>query len=385
MAEKKRAANIELLRMIAMMMVVVLHFMRESGSLPTAEAAMSGNPLSLVNLFAVFFEAFCIVAVNVYILISGYFGVKARWRPSKVIGFVCQIWFYAIGLVFIFDILGPSKVLGFAPAMDASGIYKWIKYLLPISTGHYWFATAYFYLLLLMPLLNMAASAMNKKQFTTVLAFLLIVFCGIKSLCPVELTMDSYGYDVVWFVCVYLTGAWLRLYGKETLSEKAKKCALPVYAVSCLLIGGLILILYVLLQKVSSAAYYYTVLLHYNFFLCLTGAVGLFLFFEKLTLKEGKVTQIIRKTGKYCFGVYLFHEHLNLSKNWYPFLQKAVNPNRNEGVMYLFAELLFCVVVIYAIGIAIEACRVVLAGAMSRRLFRGKINALDVLFEKKEG
>lgn len=385
MAEKKRAANIELLRIIAMMMVVVLHFMRESGSLPTTEAAMSGIPLTTVNLLATFFESFCIVAVNVYILISGYFGVKARWRPSKVIGFVGQIWFYAIGLVLVFDILGLSKALGFAPAMEVSGIYKWIKYLLPVSTGHYWFATAYFYLLLLMPLLNMAVSAMNKKQFTTVLAFLLIVFCGIKSLCPVELTMDSYGYDVVWFVCVYLTGAWLRLYGKEVPGEKIRKYALPVYVVSCFLIGSLMLLLYVILEKVSAASYYYTILLHYNFVLCLTGAVGLFLFFEKLTLKEGSLTQIIRKAGKYCFGVYLLHEHLNLSKNWYPFLQKAVNPNQNEGVIYLLTELLFCVAVIFAVGMIIEICRSAASGLISRRLLGKKADALDALFEKKEG
>ncbi len=385
MAEKKRAANIELLRIIAMMMVVVLHFMRESGSLPIREAAMSGVPLTTVNLLAAFFESFCIVAVNVYVLISGYFGVAARWRPSKVIGFIGQIWFYTIGLVLVFDILGLGEALGFVPAMEVGGIYKWIKYLLPISTGHYWFATAYFYLLLLMPLLNMAVSAMSKKQFSTVLAFLLIVFCGIKSLCPVELTMDSYGYDALWFVCVYLTGAWLRLYGKEAAGEKAKKYSLSVYMASCFLIGGLMLLLYTILDKVSAASYYYTVLLHYNYFLCLTGAVGLFLFFEKLTLKEGRVTQIIRKAGKYCFGVYLLHEHIDLSKNWYPFLQKAVNPNQSEGVIYLLMELLFCVAVIFAAGIAVEACRSTVSGVISRKLFGGKTEVFDALFEKKEG
>lgn len=71
MGRKKRIASIELLRILAMVMVVAMHFLRESGSLLTADR-LSDAPAE--RFFGTFLEAFCIVAVNAYVFVSGYFG-----------------------------------------------------------------------------------------------------------------------------------------------------------------------------------------------------------------------------------------------------------------------------------------------------------------------
>ena len=69
-AERKtRMANLELLRCIAMMMVVVLHFLGKGNIL----GDLAAKDLGSVGLAAWLPESFCIVAVNVYMLISGYF------------------------------------------------------------------------------------------------------------------------------------------------------------------------------------------------------------------------------------------------------------------------------------------------------------------------
>lgn len=57
---------------MAMMMVVVLHYLGKGGLLPDLTA-----PLSVQDMVAWLLEAFCIVAVNVYMMISGYFYAKA--------------------------------------------------------------------------------------------------------------------------------------------------------------------------------------------------------------------------------------------------------------------------------------------------------------------
>ena len=55
-------------------------------------------------------EAFCLVAVNVYVLIAGYFGVRGRFRVSKAAGLLFQIWFYALLVPALLTLAGVSTV-----------------------------------------------------------------------------------------------------------------------------------------------------------------------------------------------------------------------------------------------------------------------------------
>ena len=56
MQKKERMANLEVLRCVAMMMVVVLHYLGKGGLLPDLTA-----PLSVQDMVAWLLEAFCIV------------------------------------------------------------------------------------------------------------------------------------------------------------------------------------------------------------------------------------------------------------------------------------------------------------------------------------
>ena len=71
----KRQANFEVLRVTAMAMIVVMHFMQKGGILQP----LAGD-MSLVNVSAWLIESFCIVATNCYVLIAGYFMVDAEWK-----------------------------------------------------------------------------------------------------------------------------------------------------------------------------------------------------------------------------------------------------------------------------------------------------------------
>ena len=71
---KKRNANFELLRIIAMLMIVVLHYNSHSGAL-----LIPGEPATGVQIFATLMESFCITGVNVYVFLSGYF----LWKKYK--------------------------------------------------------------------------------------------------------------------------------------------------------------------------------------------------------------------------------------------------------------------------------------------------------------
>lgn len=352
MAEGKRQANIELLRVVLMAMIVVMHFLREAGLLP--ETGFYGR-LSGCQWFALVLEAFCIVAVNAYVFISGYFGRAGAFRLSKAAGFLCRIWFYALLIPAVL------KACSVPILYDEVGIYSLAQYLFPIEAEHYWFATSYFFLLLFMPFLQIAADKLSKKQFQVSLCSLLLMVCGVKSISPVHFATDRYGYDVIWFICVYLTAAYCRRYGLSFIKRHAGK----VYGGSCFVIFSMTVILWYLVKSFPAAAYYYSVPFHYNFIFALIGAMGLFFLFEGFSVPEGRAAEWIRKAGKYSFGVYLLHEHVDIRKKWYPFLDSILNPSGKETFGMLIFELVISLLLLFAAGLVTDCIRELLFQKMA--------------------
>ena len=89
---KVRESNIELLRNISMFMILVIH--ANFVALPKIgyEELMSNTTPSVVRYFI---ESIGIVAVNVFVLISGWFGVRPRTK--SVLSFIYQILFFLVG------------------------------------------------------------------------------------------------------------------------------------------------------------------------------------------------------------------------------------------------------------------------------------------------
>lgn len=342
MAKHKRMANYELLRIVAMVMVVILHFLSRSDNLIALDL-----PLDSVRILGTLLESFCLVAVNTYILISGYFGTKSTFKVSRAVGFLCQIWFYTL------LILSACTAMGVTTVASLKGVYGLIEYLFPIETEHYWFATSYFMLYLLTPVLGMAVKNMSKKQMEITLGALFILFSVIKSISPVVFAFDKYGYDLPWFICVYLLAAYLGRYGFSFVEKKAWL----VYVGSCLVGFFINLAMWSLSQKWDSFQYYFTVLFHYNFIFCLSGAVGLFYGFSRIHIKEGLLAEVIRKVGSLSFGIYLFHEHIDLRYLWYDFIKALINPQGKGGIFYFFWELICCVLLLFTAGIVIDWLR----------------------------
>ena len=357
MAKEKRMANYELLRILAMIMVVTLHFLSHSDRLIAL-----GVPLDGVRIIGSLLEAFCLVAVNVYLLISGYFGVKGSFKPSRAISLLCQIWFYSLLIPLVL------KMIGIPVLADTQGIYGLIQYVFPIETEHYWFATSYFLLYLLSPVLNQAMRSMTKRQLQITLGGLFSLFCVIKSFSPFVFAFDRYGYDLPWFICVYLLAAYFGLYGGGIFERKGWL----IYIVSCLGSFSINLLMWILTGKWDSFSYYFTVPYHYNFILCLAGAVGLFFGFSKVHIKEGRMAEIIRRLGILSFGIYLLHEHVDLRYQWYGWLGKLVNPRGKDGIAFFALELIESVAVLFVAGILIDFIRSKLFALLAAWLKRTK-------------
>lgn len=318
-ARKERQLNYELLRIVAMLMIVCLHYLGKGGLLgdpARADMTATGYTAWLV-------EAFCLVAVNVYVLISGYFGVDTavyqangnRLTLREVLGRPFKIWkqvfFYSV-------VIGCGAMLLGVQEFD---LYRMFSYCFPVVTEHYWFATAYVVLCLLMPFLNAGFSCLDEKEIRYLLAGLLLVFSVSKTIIPMQLPLDKSGYDTLWFIILYLTGACLRRYDVPLLKERWRAVALylgsmtAVFASFCLL--RIVWLRTGRLDKLINYGY------SYNFLLCYTGAVGLFLAFAGSGGRQGRAGRLLERFRRpverlagATFGVYLIHEHINLRYEW---------------------------------------------------------------------
>ncbi|MBQ4259951.1 MAG: acyltransferase family protein, partial [Lachnospiraceae bacterium] len=130
----QREAGLDLLRLVAMMMVVVLHYLGKGKLLPD----LSGETLGSTGTVAWLLEAFCIVAVNAYMLISGYFLSQSSFKVSRLLQLWLQIWVYSVG----FGLLGALAGIVVETPVD---IHYVLTLIFPVSMGHYWFMSAYVY------------------------------------------------------------------------------------------------------------------------------------------------------------------------------------------------------------------------------------------------
>ena len=103
---EQRNRGIDLLRMAAMWMVVILHILNKGGVLEAAAPMSAGRETARLLEIA----AYC--AVNCYGLISGYVGVGHRFRYSGAIALWLRAAFYTLGITAAFALLMPGSVNG---------------------------------------------------------------------------------------------------------------------------------------------------------------------------------------------------------------------------------------------------------------------------------
>lgn len=372
---KSRMVNLELLRCVAMMMVVVLHYLGKGNLL----ADLSVENLEAAGIAAWGLEAFCIVAVNLYMLISGYFLCESSFKLSRLLKLLLQVWIYSVAIGLL------AAAIGLVSAEEFTTYYL-LQLIFPVSMGHYWFITAYVFLYLLLPLVSMAVKRMTKEQLQITVIILLTAFCLLKSVLPVRLEMDAKGYDCLWYLCVFLTAAYIRRFGIPFLQKKGR--GVIIYIVSALLIFGGTMCLHFIYVKTGSMGLLIKVFIEYNHVLPFLAAVGLFAAFLRTRI-GGKPVGVICAVSPYTLGVYLLHENIGVRYVW----QKWLGAERISNVAELIVWTAIAVIAVFAAGVLVEAARSLVMKWLHKvlmhlglyRSFIMKIERMDMAFAKNDG
>ncbi len=341
---KKRNANFELLRIVAMLMIIVLHYNSHAGVLLEL-----GVPASKVQIFATMLEGFCITGLNTYVFLSGYFLSRSSIRPGRVLQLIAQVYFYTIGVSLAMILVGTYVI------HSDNSVFKTVQYLFPISSEHYWFVTAYIIMYVFAPIMNAAVNTLTRKQLKWSILGLLLWFCFIKSVIPVMFVTDHYGYDFGWFLCLYLIAAYVRKYD-VVLFFNAKRSAL-VFVISCLLIGIISIAFHWYNLTFGGFKYYAEVPVHLNYIFTLTGSLGLFSFFRFYRMKENLFAGIVRFVAPLTFGVYLLHMHLEIRDRWVGWMVNLFGPVSTTSILSFSWHLVRSILIVFLAGVFVDWIR----------------------------
>lgn len=160
--KKYRQSNIELLRIILILMIILLHYL--NGSMG---GALSHTNSDTVNFYFIhILESISIIAVNVFVLITGYFSYKKKSvQVPKIAKLVLIMIFWGItlsGITVLF--IYPQKFN-----------FTLLKSILK-STTDQWFVVIYCILYLLIPYLNKLVNNISKKKLELLIAIGIFFF-----------------------------------------------------------------------------------------------------------------------------------------------------------------------------------------------------------------
>ena len=105
--QRERQNNIELCR-VCVMLFIVIHHCIVSGLGLNETLNDGGENFSSATICLIVMNAFVIVSVNVFFLISGYFGIKLRTQKIKKL--LEEVLFYSVAIYAVCVLLGVEKL-----------------------------------------------------------------------------------------------------------------------------------------------------------------------------------------------------------------------------------------------------------------------------------
>lgn len=267
-----------------MIMIVCHHFLMRGRGLHLLYTSGSTH-IDKNALHGLFIDSFLIMTVNCFVFISGYYGIK--FRVKTVLSLIIQAITYSITIDFLYDFLTEGQL-----SLDA----VW-NGLLSIPNGQWWFITAYFFLYLLSPFLNLAKKYLTRFQFLYVLGILTAVNFVIGfTLDPSSLGVLN-GYSLLSFICVYFCG---QAFNGHLNFKKGKLFYLIVYVICSLLIFTMFFTgLKCFSVDLAWMAF------SYNNPLVLISAVSFFFLFKSFHISSTTISFF----SSSVLAVYLVHEH----------------------------------------------------------------------------
>lgn len=335
-----RKSGIELLRIFAILMVISVHRMGH-------QTLYSAPQFSISYYVLWFIEIAGYKAVNIFFIISGYFGITQRFKGKKLLLLDFKVFGYCVGFYLL------SVIVKY----QTFSVRDFLRACLPYLGGHYWYYTAYISLMLISPWLNKMVQALDKKKLLS----LVLLVSGVSTLSIGDAFFTADGYSVIWAINLYLIGAYIRLYYKKMISPKKAIS----FSFAC---TAFIFLWFVIVGRITQSVFghevFSTHFMVYRQLPVVMGAVFLVIAFSQIDFK-GIVGKVINSISKCTFGVYLIHSCVFMDTLFWIKLFPASAASQIDWYwMYVVVSIL----AMYVTCLAIESIRNILFAPVEKSI-----------------
>lgn len=333
---QQRNYGIELLRIIAMFMIVVLHTLGQGGILASV------TPNSPHFHIAWMLEITCFCAVNIYALISGYVLCDKLFRLSRLINLWLSVVFYTVAITFVSVAMGWNSI-------SVNGM---LNALFPISRQQYWYLSSYCGLLLFTPFLNKALAVIEKHEVKSVLVPGILVVSIMPTLFSSDPLSTHVGYSTIWLCILYLVGGWIK---KSGIKSRFKPGWLIAIFGAMVLVTHLskIILIYVT-RNWFGIDNECNVLITYISPTIIISSIALFLFFINVNFSALQV-KIIGFISPMALGVYIIHANPLI---WNHFVKDFAVSYLQYGSFVFIAFIIVSALAIYLVCSLIDYIRI---------------------------
>lgn len=287
-----RNSNLELYRIIVMLVIVAHHYVVNSG----LSTVMYESPLAVKSIILFIFGAWGKTGINCFVLITGYFMCRSHITARKFFKLLFEVYFYKIIFYAVFTLTGYQHF----------SLTTFIQTVLPFSEISHNFTDCYILFYLCIPFLNVLIRNLKEKQhiFLLCLVFTIYVFFG--TMPGLNVTMNY----VSWFICLYFVGAYIRFYPKK-IYDSTTFWGLLTLVIFVVASASVVLCLWLGTTIERKIAYQFVS--DSNTFLAVALGITSFLFFKNLKIKQSK---FINTVAASTFGVLLIHANSDAMRNW---------------------------------------------------------------------
>lgn len=346
-----RESNFDALRILAMLFIVTHHLtLGGLGLYDIQKGILPGQEKHFLFLGCI--NLVCIVGVNLFFLMSGYFGINLTLR--KVVKIIIELYFYS----FLIHVLGLATG---ALHFNKSTLVNFIG-----SLAVYWFMLVYVILMILSPFLNRACNNISKNEYALIMGGVLTIACIYGWLENASSLGLNNGYSLTSAVYLYVLGRGINKYRfLQRFSGRG-------YIASLLLSIGL----YAVIVYGTHSGKWAWHTFAYNQPFTFLASLFLIEHFNQVRL-SAKVEKIVTWMAGSVLSVYYIH-----SSNWMGGLRNLpVTWMKNSDFVLL--GLVFYACVILGGCILIDKFRLILFGSAFDKVICGVTEQIENVFNRK--
>ena len=334
--KKERQSNIELLRIISILLIISFHYVFKSGYV--------FEELNISSFIVKSFYMFGELGVNIFILIMGYFMVNSKFSAKKLIKLVLEVYFY-----YIITVLIAIKI-GFISS--DMGVINRILLCFPITISKYWFVSVYILIYIFSPYFNILIHSMEKRNFQKLLITSLLVWSVIPTILGIFYNSTEtllYYSRFIWLVIIYFVGAYIRLYDIKIYKKRNSSMIGAILSFFIMLMG--IIVIYLVQHNFNilnnlDVAYFWPP----NTIPMFIFSISVFEIFLKIRITSNKIINMLAST---TLGIYMIHDGMLNPYIWKNIFSTLEHLNSSYFVIYILGT----TIIIFIVGAIIDLIR----------------------------